>query len=84
MAKTARLTIQQWGNSLAVRIPAAVARSAHFEVGQEVEVASQEIGVTVKPVGPRKLTLAERLEQFDPATHGGEVMATGRVGAEIF
>jgi antitoxin MazE len=37
MAKTATLTIQQWGNSLAVRIPAPVARSAHFEVGLEVE-----------------------------------------------
>lgn len=31
MPKTATLTIQQWGNSLAVRIPAAVARSAHFD-----------------------------------------------------
>jgi antitoxin MazE len=84
MAKTARLTIQQWGNSLAVRIPAPVARSAHFEVGQEVEVTTQEVGVTVKPVGPRKLTLEEKLAQFDPAKHGGEAMATGRVGAEVF
>ena len=81
MAKTATLTIQQWGNSLAVRIPAAVARSAHFEVGQEVEVTTDEVGVTVKPVGPRKLTLAEKL---DPAIHGGEAMATGHIGAEVF
>jgi antitoxin MazE len=36
MARSARLTIQQWGNSLAVRIPAVVARSAHFEAGQEI------------------------------------------------
>ncbi|NPT62270.1 AbrB/MazE/SpoVT family DNA-binding domain-containing protein [Paraburkholderia elongata] len=84
MAKTATLRIQQWGNSLAVRIPAAVARSAHFEVGQEVEVTTDEIGVTVKPVGPRKLTLAEKLAKFDPATHGGEAMATDRIGAEVF
>lgn len=82
MAKTATLRIQQWGNSLAVRIPAAVARSAHFEAGQEVEVSTAEIGVTVKPVGPRKLTLADKLAQFDPARHGGEAMATTPVGAE--
>jgi len=82
MAKTATLRIQQWGNSLAVRIPAAVARSAHFEAGQEVEVTTEEIGVTVKPIGPRKLTLAEKLAQFDPVHHGGEVMATKPVGAE--
>lgn len=82
MAKTATLRIQQWGNSLAVRIPAAVARSAHFEAGQEVEVTTEEIGVTVKPVGPRRLTLADKLAQFDPVRHGGEAMATTPVGAE--
>ncbi len=84
MAKTATLTIQKWGNSLAVRIPAAVARSAHFEVDQEVQVTADEAGVTVRAVGPRKLTLAERLERFDPAKHGGEAMATSPVGAEVF
>ncbi|KLU26778.1 AbrB/MazE/SpoVT family DNA-binding domain-containing protein [Caballeronia mineralivorans] len=84
MPKTATLTIQQWGNSLAVRIPAAVARSAHFEVGQEVEVTTEEVGVSVKPVGRRKLTLAEKLEQFDPAKHGGEAMETHPIGAEVF
>ena len=84
MPKTATLTIQQWGNSLAVRIPAAVARSAHFEVGQQVEVTTEEIGVSVKPVGARKLTLAEKLVQFDPAKHGGEAMETAPVGVEAF
>jgi hypothetical protein len=24
------------------------------------------------------------MKAFDPAIHGGEVMATGRVGAEVF
>jgi len=76
MAKTATLTIQRWGNNLAVRIPAAVARSAHFKVGQEVEVTSDEVSVTVKPASPRKLTLAEKLAAFDPEKHGGEAMAT--------
>ena len=84
MAKTATLTIQKWGNTLAVRMPPAVARAAHFEVDQEVEVSADEIGVTVRPVGPRKLTLEEKLAKFDPAKHGGEAMATDRIGAEVF
>ncbi|MBO4119706.1 AbrB/MazE/SpoVT family DNA-binding domain-containing protein [Cupriavidus gilardii] len=82
MAKAARLTIQKWGNSLAVRIPSAVARSAHFVEGQEVEVQVEEVGVTVKPVGKRAMTLDEKLALFDPAIHGGEVMATSPVGVE--
>ncbi len=84
MNKTATLTIQQWGNSLAVRIPAAVARSAHFAVGQPVEVSADDLGVTVKPVGTPKLSLAQKLALFDPAKHSGEAMETDRVGAEIF
>lgn len=84
MSKVAKLTIQQWGNSLAVRIPSAVARSARFAVGQPVEITVQDAGVVVKPVGEPKLTLAQKLALFDPTKHGGEVMATGRVGAEVF
>lgn len=84
MSKIAKLTIQQWGNSLAVRIPSAVARSARFAVGQPVEVTVQDTGVVVKPIGEPKLTLAQKLALFDPTKHGGEVMATGRVGAEVF
>jgi len=72
------------GNSFAVRIPATVARAAHFEVGQEVQVTADEAGVTVRSIGPRKLTLNEKLALFEPAKHGGEVMATGRVGVEVF
>jgi hypothetical protein len=30
------------------------------------------------------LTVAQRLAAFDPALHGGEAMATGRVGKEAF
>lgn len=84
MAKIATLTLQQWGNSLAVRIPAAVARSARFKVGQPVEVSAQDSNVLVKAVGEPRLTLAQKLAAFDPVRHGGEVMVTGRVGNEVF
>jgi len=83
MAKSATLTVQQWGNSLAVRIPAAVARSARFRVGQPVEVSAQDSNILVKALGEPKLTLAQKLAAFDPVLHSGEVMATGLVGNEV-
>lgn len=83
MAKIAKLTVQQWGNSLAVRIPAAVARSARFVVGQPVELSVGEGGVLVRAVGKAKLTLAQRLAAFDPERHGGETMAASPVGSEL-
>lgn len=82
MIKSATLTVQQWGNSLAVRIPAAVARAARFRVGQPVEVSAQDSNVLVKAIGDPKLTLAQKLAAFDAALHGGEAMATARVGNE--
>jgi antitoxin MazE len=84
MSKTATLTIQQWGNSLAVRIPAAIARRVHFVAGQPVEVSADDLGVIVHRKGSPKLTLEQRLAAFDPVKHGGEVMSSGRVGAEEF
>src|ERR1700680_1066183 len=83
MAKSATLTVQQWGNSLAVRIPAAVARSARFRAGQPVEVSVQDSNVVVRAIGDLKLTLAQKLAAFDPALHGGEVMATRPTGQEV-
>jgi antitoxin MazE len=83
LAKSAILTVQQWGNSLAVRIPAAVARSVRFRVGQPVEVSAQDSNILVKALGEPKLTLAQKLAAFDPSLHGGEVMATRLAGNEV-
>ena len=82
MGKAATLTVQQWGNSLAVRIPAAVARSARFTVGQPVEVSAEASNVLVRAVGTPWLTLSQKLAAFDPARHGGEAMPTTAVGDE--
>jgi antitoxin MazE len=82
VTKTATLTVQQWGNSLAVRIPAAVARSARFKVGQPVVVSAEESNVVVRAVGAPRLTLAQKLAAFDPTRHGGEAMPTTVVGNE--
>ena len=83
MSKTATLTVQQWGNSLAVRIPAQVARLARFKVDQPVEVLAQNCNVLVRAIGEPKLSLAQKLAKFDPNRHAGEAMATGRVGHEV-
>lgn len=84
MTKNAILTVQLWGNSLAVRIPAAVARAAGFRVGQPVEVSAEDAHVLVEAIGEPTLTLAQKLAMFDPTLHGGEVMASRPAGKEVF
>jgi antitoxin component of MazEF toxin-antitoxin module len=80
----ANQTIQEWGNGLAVRITSKVAKAACLARGQPVKVEVVEGGVFIRVIGKSKLTLEQKLQAFDPLLHGGEVMTSGRVGAEIF
>ena len=80
----AEQTIQEWGNGLAVRLTAPIARAANLVQGTSVVVEVFDEGVMLRVIGKPKLTLAQKLKAFDPATHGGELAASGRVGAEIF
>jgi len=77
-------TVRVWGNGLAVRITSPVAKAAHFSPGQQIKVEVVEEGVLLRVVGKPRRTLAQKLKAFDPTIHGGEAMATGRVGAEVF
>lgn len=83
MPRIARLTVQKWGNSLAVRIPASVARSARFTAGLPVELSVEQAGVLVRPTGSPRLTLEQKLARFDPVSHGGEAMPATPTGKEI-
>ena len=77
-------TVQEWSNGLAVRITAPVAKAARFTRGLPLKVEVMDGGVFLRAVGKPKLTLAQKLKAFDPSVHGGEVMAIGRVGPEVF
>lgn len=76
------LDIKQWGNSLGVRLPAAVAREAHLHIDQRVRIFVEDGRVIITPLADTPLTLEQRLERFDPTRHGGEVMASRAIGAE--
>ena len=76
--------VQKWGNGLGVRITAPVAKAARFSRGVPIKVEVVDGGIFLRAAGKPKLTLAQKLRAFDPAVHSGEVMATGRAGAEVF
>lgn len=82
MEKSTTLTLQQWGNSLAVRIPSSIAKSVGFKVGQPVQLSTKDSAVLMTAVGELQLTLQQKLARFDPEVHGGEAMATSRIGRE--
>ncbi|THD42431.1 MAG: AbrB/MazE/SpoVT family DNA-binding domain-containing protein [Bradyrhizobium sp.] len=59
-----RTTIAKWGNSLALRIPAAVVEQTKLGEGATVEIAADGVGFRVTPSPPR-YTLAELMEGFE-------------------
>jgi len=83
MLSTATLKLRRWGNSLAVRIPAQLARSVGFREGQPVELSTQDSAVLVPATGEPRLSLTKMLALFDPEQHGGEVLAASPVGKEV-
>lgn len=66
-------TIQQQGNGLMVHIPAALAEAAHIAAGQRVTLQVISSGLAIHVGELPKLTLAQKLEAFDPERHGGEL-----------
>jgi antitoxin MazE len=76
------LAIKHWGNSLGVRLPAAVAREAHLSADQQVRLTVEDGRIVITPLANGALTLDQRLARFDPERHGGEALLSPNVGAE--
>lgn len=55
-------TVQKWGNSLALRIPKALADEIRLQKGSPVRIAIEEGRMVVKPAGKRRLSLSSLLE----------------------
>lgn len=77
------LDIKQWGNSLGVRLPSAIAREAHLHIDQKVKLSIVDHQIILSPVLEEPLSLEDRLAKFDPKRHGGESMVTAEpLGSE--
>lgn len=82
-ARLPRQDLRRWGNSLGVRLPAAIAREAGLQDNQTVELMVVAEGVLIRPV-QRRLNLAERLVAYVPmANEPTEAMAWDPIGAEV-
>lgn len=82
MALTAKQVVRRWGNSLGVRLPAAIVREAHLLEDQLVQLTVVEEGILIHPARQR-LSLAERLVRYQPMESGvTEMMAWDPIGAE--
>jgi antitoxin MazE len=78
----ATLDIKQWGNSLGVRLPSAIAKEVGLKLNQKVKITVENKNLVVSVVD-ESLTLEQKLALFNPEKHGGEQMQTSSMlGAE--
>jgi len=76
-------TAQKWGNSLAVRIPAAIANQMHIKSGSRLDVRLVGDSLMIKPVDPH-LVLEELLACITDDNQHGLVEWGEPVGGEAW
>lgn len=76
--------IKKWGNSLAVRIPKALAAQAGFQTDGAVELSLVKGTLVVKPIAPKPLTLKELLRGVTNDNRPGEWDTGPAVGKEVW
>ena len=76
-------TIQRWGNSLAIRIPKALALEVGLEENAEVEIGVRGGNIVVRPAR-RDWKLDELVAAITPENIHGETSWGRRLGREVW
>jgi antitoxin MazE len=79
-----RTKIQKWGNSLALRIPRALAQDANVRAGSTVEVKLDAGRLVVEPDARPRYELGELLAGVRRSNIHGEVATGGPAGREVW
>lgn len=58
-----QIVVKKWGNCAAVRLPAAVMKSANLTIDQPVEVEEHDGVITLRPVVRRRRSLEELIAE---------------------
>jgi antitoxin component of MazEF toxin-antitoxin module len=75
-----RARVSKWGNSLAIRLPQAAAKSLHVHEGEQVELSIKDDRLEIRAARPR-YRLADLLDEITPDNQP-EVLDFPPVGAE--
>lgn len=74
--------VKKWGNSPAVRLPAAIMEAVHLALDQAVEVRAENGRVIIEPVAP-SYSLHDLLAGITPENRHGEVAFGAPEGREL-
>jgi antitoxin MazE len=73
----------QWGNSIGIRIPIALAKKKGIGVDTAIEINETEGGVILTPVGLKEFSLKELVKGITAKNRHGEADFGRPVGKEL-
>lgn len=76
--------VQRWGNSLALRIPKALAEQLGLDQGSLVRLDVEEGALSVQPVAPARYMLEALLEGVTDENRHGEIGTGDALGEEAW
>jgi len=76
------ISVQKWGNSLAFRIPKAVAKEAHLERGSKADLGLADGQLIIRPLRRRQWTLKALLANVKKSNLHGETSTGNAAGQE--
>ena len=79
-----RTTVGKWGNSAAVRIPAAVMETARLDLNQPVDVREQSGCIVIEPLGRKEYDLTTLLKRITRRNLHEECDFAAPVGREVW
>ena len=79
-----KVTVKKWGNSAAVRIPAAVMQAVHLDLDEVVEVREESGRIVIEPTRQKTWDLDELLRGITPKNTHEAVDFGPAVGKEIW
>lgn len=75
--------IKKWGNSAAVRIPAAILSAARLRIDQDIEIREEEGRIVIQAAVGLHYDLDALLGRMTPENMPGSVNFGARAGREI-
>ncbi len=79
-----QINVKKWGNSAAVRIPAAVMQAARIKLDDAVEVREEGGRIVIEPLRVPDFDLAAMVARITPENLHEETDAGAPLGAEVW
>lgn len=79
-----RIIVKKWGNSAAVRIPAAIMETMCLRLDESVDVREEGGRIVIEPVNSREYDLDQLLDGITPENLQDQVSFGAAVGRESF